>query len=59
MLDECSMMSAEVLDMVEEICRTIRKSNIVFGGIQVCTISLFLIFSIYYSFVLQVYDAIS
>ena len=34
-IDECSMMSCKIMEQVEEICRAVRKSDIVFGGMQI------------------------
>lgn len=34
-IDEISMMSAEIFEKIEEICRKIRRKNTYFGGIQV------------------------
>jgi adenylylsulfate kinase-like enzyme len=34
-IDECSMMSCKIMEQVEEIYRAVRKSDIVFGGMQI------------------------
>ena len=35
-IDEISMLSAKVFNMVEFVCRHVKETDSVFGGIQVC-----------------------
>lgn len=38
LIDEISMLSARTFDLVEFVCRHVKKTNKVFGGLQVCSI---------------------
>lgn len=38
LIDEISMLSARTFDMVEFVCWHVKKTNKLFGGLQVCSI---------------------
>lgn len=37
-IDEISMLSARTFDMIEFVCRHVRRCDQVFGGMQVCSL---------------------